>query len=615
MLVLGALVRLVWIVAMPVPPVSDFATFRDMVDIMRGGGWWADAFGWIFQGPLYPALGANIPRFTADGLFELRLFNVALQLATAAFVFVIARRLQGPRCAVVAAGLCAILPGLWTWTTLLAAENLGMALVTGITACLVVRPTTTRLAGAGAGAAALMYTRPAFLLFPVVLLGLLLLRPADDGMRRIPQIAAFLLGLVLVAAPIANANVTSGGDPLPTAGAGWQPWLVYNERATGGWWPAQSEPDYPFAGLPMQWTAGAQRKLALQYVLANPGDAISSVPERLARTWSADDDGIAWTLERTDADSRADALRWINRTLYFLIVVSSFLTAVAVRRQAVAYLPLIAPIAYLLVLQVVSEGNARYHVPVLPLVAVLATGTLAQWRTGQPMILATAATLTAAAWVIPILPWLVVGTVAIVTIASFVILARSWPSPTVLLTPRGRMFGVAVLLALFAGSAITATALRSEFASLRAVDPAGWETLDSRGNLVRAPIVASTGTANKTAVSYPAAVRMPPDSLETAGAMLLTRTLNQLHPGESYLLYLQLWNPDPDAEAHLSIRINGRIVWRGSGEETVRGWQYLAIPWIADAPAANVSIEARPPQGDPIVGDILVRGFHVYPTY
>ena len=92
---------------------------------------------WVgLPGPLYPALGANIPRFTADGLFELRLFNVALQLATAAFVSVIARRLQGPRCAVVAAGLCAVLPGLWTWTTLLAAENLGMALVTGITACL-----------------------------------------------------------------------------------------------------------------------------------------------------------------------------------------------------------------------------------------------------------------------------------------------------------------------------------------------------------------------------------------------------------------------------------------------------------------------------------------------
>ena len=66
----------------------------------------------------------------------------------------------------------------------------------------------------------------------------------------------------------------------------------------------------------------------------------------------------------------------------------------------------------------------------------------------------------------------------------------------------------------------------------------------------------------------------------------------------------------------LSIRINGRIVWRGSGEETeVRGWQYLAIPWIADAPAATVSIEARPPRGDPVVGDILIRGFHLYPGY
>ncbi len=606
---------------MPVKPESDFATFHQMAEVIRGGGWWADAFGWIFQGPLYPALIAALPRVTADGLPEIFILNIALQTATVVMVFAGARHLFGEMPGLLAAGMCAVLPGLWSFTPLVAAENLAMVLVAASCLCLVLPPTLARLAVCGGAVAALAYARPSFLFYPILVYVLLLVRSASPRLRRRSQLIAFSAGLALVALPIANANVLAGGDAFPTAGAGWQPWLVYNERATGTWWPAQSEADYPFAGLPDDVIPGAQRKLAVQYVLANPVTAIESLGGRMRASWSSDATGLQWTIGRQESagGGPAAALEIAGVSLYLGLLALALAFAVTRWRDGMRYLPLVAPIAYLVLLQVVAEGNSRYHVPILPVVAILAGGAFGRGSERLPeLALFVAATLVVAI-AIPIAPLMVIALIVLLTAGAVANRWSHWRGSltSVLRTRRRQLIAAsAALLFLIALATMTMRTVRAELRALEAVDPAGWAVVDGRGASASALIFYGGSPTAVRPVSYPPAVRLATAVQAGGVAAALVRALPELEPGRSYLLYLQVYDPGLASTDQLTVRINGRVMWARPNNGSSAGWQYLAVPWVADAPVANLSVEELRPDAAPTPGgDVLVRGLHLYPVY
>jgi hypothetical protein len=152
-------IRLVWIHIMPVPPESDFATFLQMAQTIARGQWPADSYGWTYQGPGYPLLLSPLLHF-GFGLSALRLTNVVLQLGMVLCVWLLGRRLFGPAPGLAGAAIAAIFPGLWAYTTLVAAENAAVILISILVlATGAQRPWIASLAGICA--AALAYTRPA----------------------------------------------------------------------------------------------------------------------------------------------------------------------------------------------------------------------------------------------------------------------------------------------------------------------------------------------------------------------------------------------------------------------------------------------------------------------
>ena len=630
-LLAATVIRLGWVLIGTVPPESDYATFEQMASVIRSGSWWPESYGWVFQGPLYPTLLAFLPTFGDDGLAGARVLNALLQAATVACVYVAARQRFGFRSGLVAAGLGALLPGMWLFTPLLAAENLAMFLVAVVSLCLVLPRSSPRLVVTGAAAAALLYARPSFILFPIVIGMVILLVPG--GMRRRSQILFFVVGLAAVSLPVANANIGAGGPVLPTAGAAWQPWLVYNERATGAWRPAQDEPDYPLTGLPEPYVAAAQRKLAVQYVLANPAVAVGSIGSRLEMTWASDQSGLDWTLRRARPPNEpmASALGVAADSLYLIVIVLAFAAVVRHRERALTLLPMIAPVAYLLVLQVISEGNGRYHVAVLPVLAVLAGGALARpLRDRLPALAFFVAVVLAASTVMRPAPWLIV---AIVAIPFVVVLRLAVPRATAVAAAiygRNRARAVvATSLCLLIGGGFASAAfavLRQELSALEAVETQGWQAYSSSREPSSDAIAslpadqARTPASGLRRVSYPSAARIAfpeqPASDEVVG---LTRTLEGLTPGNEYLLYLQLF--DPGLTGHpseaLAIRLNGREIWSRPPEDAGEpAWLYLALPWIADAPIATVNVERRANTAmDALPADVLVRSFHLYPPY
>jgi 4-amino-4-deoxy-L-arabinose transferase-like glycosyltransferase len=98
---------------MPVPPVSDYATFHEVARLIAAGEWQPNAFGWLFGGPIYPLVLAPLTSLGDAGLPAMRVLNALLQTAAVALCWVLARDLFGRPAAYAAAIIAAFLPGLW----------------------------------------------------------------------------------------------------------------------------------------------------------------------------------------------------------------------------------------------------------------------------------------------------------------------------------------------------------------------------------------------------------------------------------------------------------------------------------------------------------------------
>jgi hypothetical protein len=144
-----------------------------------------------------------------------------------------------------------------------------------------------------------------------------------------------------------------------------------------------NEDDWPFQGLVIDdrdqaLLPQAEQKLAVQFVLANPALALGSVAYRHRLTWGDDSLGIDWTLGTAPAEWRdglpdASTAGMIANAAYAVVVVGAVTGALAVwRRPGLPWLLLV--LTYLLAVFDISEGNSRYHMPALGLLAVLCGG-------------------------------------------------------------------------------------------------------------------------------------------------------------------------------------------------------------------------------------------------
>ena len=388
-LTVAAVARLLWLRWFPMAPESDFATFLDMATKIAHGAWRPDEYGWVYQGSGYPTLIAPLIALVG-GLDALRLANVAEQLLMVSGVWLLARRLFGPRGAMVAGALAAVMPGLWSYVPLLAAESVAMTLL--VVVALLLRPSASLWQAGALGVAVglLAFTRPSFLPFVLlVLVGTIFLAPSGRWSERSKRPFLFVAGLLLVAAPVMALNVTHGGPPLPSGAAGWQTWLVNNEHATGAWFDASADDAYPFAGLTdADETRAAQSMLGVQFVVANPLSAAEAMLDRYRLNCQSDAMGIDWTFDRAPDAWRtrvpfADHLKDVAQILYVLALALAAVAAVRHRSRTALLLPVVLPLGYAMAILAVAEANARYHAMFVPLICVMAGGALApaDWAT------------------------------------------------------------------------------------------------------------------------------------------------------------------------------------------------------------------------------------------
>jgi 4-amino-4-deoxy-L-arabinose transferase-like glycosyltransferase len=372
------------------PPVSDMLEYWEKaVYIATHGRLYENS--WRMPG--YPVALATMFSFRGGPSLEAaRLFNAAAGTMAVLLTYWLARRSVGRRPSIAAALAMALYPSFLIYTTFIATE----AVVTApLLATLLASTFRSRRAAAIGGACAALATlvRPAGIaLLPAVLV-VHARRRGEDGELRwsiVPPAAAAVCFCIVLAPWWAhNARLHGRFVPLDTTG-GINLLIGTGPLANGHWdWSAVSRLHVEYLpNVDTTTPAGSDQAAALARtsMLENPWSVIRLVPAKLSALFALEGREQAYLYSFGYFGPRDGRTVW----LWGLSILAAFPLMVAaavggsVVRGGVAdrvIVPCGLFLATTAVMHLVSFGDPRFHLPFVPVLAVLATG-LARWQHG-----------------------------------------------------------------------------------------------------------------------------------------------------------------------------------------------------------------------------------------
>ena len=326
------------------------------------------------------------------------LVQAALGTASVALVLLIARRVAGTRAALVAATVTAAFPSLVIYTATLQLETVFVFLALAAVAILVVHdwsrpPSLRRLLAFGVVLGTSALVRPFSL--PFVLAPAIALVVAGLGWRQAARALAVALGAAaVVLLPWVVRNATVMDAAVISTNTGDTVCLDRHDDATGGFQFADHE-----GCAPPEWDEARRNErsteLAIRYVLDDPARELRQVVRRARLMFGQDDDGIL-TLEagegnRVFGERGRDLVAAVSDWYFRAVLVLGGLGLVALvagrvvpgARGARAVAATAA--MTLLVVPLGLWGSTRFHVPLLPFLAIGAGAALtASWRGRAP---------------------------------------------------------------------------------------------------------------------------------------------------------------------------------------------------------------------------------------
>ncbi len=366
-----------------------FTPVADMAD------YWERAIYIVQHGTLYPtshrmpaypaALALAFALGSGPSLTTVRLFNVVAGAATAVLTYWLARRTAGPRASFAAGLVVALYPSLLIYSTLIATEMLIPVPLLGALIASTYRSRRAAIAaGLCAGLAAL--ARPAAIgVLPAVFVSWSGMRSPNSTWR--PALVAPLLVLgafALTMSPwwVHNAKLYGRFVPLDTTG-GMSLAIGNNEVASGiyRWRETREMMDRHLVGVNVDTPAGSDRAtaVAVRFMREHPGAAIRLIPLRLAALFGVEGREHAWLYsfgffgERTSTTVQMWALAI---ALAFPLLLAAALLGLSVGGgiSKPVLLVTVLFLAFTIGMHAISIGDPRFHIPLVPVLAVLATG-------------------------------------------------------------------------------------------------------------------------------------------------------------------------------------------------------------------------------------------------
>lgn len=405
-LLLGLVIRIgiLWNTSDLAPKIADELHYVELASsLVEGKGYaWASGEPTSLRPPLYPALIAAIWKTTGDrSLQAVRTVQIVLSLLMAGLVFESGRRAFNTRVGAVAAALTWLYPDFIFLNSLILTETLFTLLLVAfvlLAVMLVQQPHWMTAVACGLALGLATLTRSVLWPLPLLLCPLLVLLLSAPLKQRLLLSSVVLLGFIVVVAPWTVRNTrlqgvvtvvdTMGGLNLRMGNYEHTPedrmWDAVSMTGDKSWVHALTieqsvgliPPDVT-EGVKDKW---AQRK-AIEYMLEHPGTTMRRALIKFGDFWGLERSFLAGVQQ-----GLYDPPRWFAVIAFVLMLVSYVamsLTAAAgiwLARPAWAmHLLLLLPTVLITGIHSVVFGHARYHLPLIPILALYAT---AIWQRG-----------------------------------------------------------------------------------------------------------------------------------------------------------------------------------------------------------------------------------------
>lgn len=417
-LIAGLALRLVWVFA--VQPDPRDGRFDDTIWYYNTARHLAAGDGYVFPGDSFCAFGDTIgcdelpatalwaPGYsvTLAALFTLpgdevayaRALNVVAGLALLVGVYYLGSRLWDKRAGLLAAGIMAFFPSQIFFSSLVLTETIFVALAVGLLALALAWTmerdvTPWRVIALGVAAGAVAMVRPEGIVFAGVIV--LAWIAVHRSWRRVAiQTGLLVAGIAVLFVPWGMRNAIQLDAPvLGTTGLG-QVLIQAHHPDAGGrseYWIVsdlwQGYADVPLPERELRVNNTGIRE-SFKYAVQHPGRELALVPERFAAFYRGDRGSLEWNRKPDGeggvalSDSTAGAWGAVADVYYYAVIAVALLALPFwLRRSGRRHVLLWAPfVVYSTMWAFFFVGEARYHVPLLPVFALVAgIGLAALW--------------------------------------------------------------------------------------------------------------------------------------------------------------------------------------------------------------------------------------------
>ncbi|AFI84251.1 ArnT family glycosyltransferase [Methylophaga nitratireducenticrescens] len=372
--------RLLWLLLIPVIPVSDSVMYHEFAkSISSGNGYAFPAGNLTAYWPVgTPAIYAFLYTLFGESFFVIAVFNLIVGLLTLVLMMALARLWFNEQTAYIVGILYAIWPSQIQFTTILASETIfNVFILLGL--FFWYRSQSNTLSNWIIGTiffVAATYVRPIALLIPFILIGLSFLRGFDFKQLFSSSIIIVITMTILIA-PWAARNydlfdefvlISTNGGPVF--------WMGNNPDSTGEYMPLPKDLEFDSETE----RADYFKSEAIKHIKEEPGIFAKRLAKRFVDYFRSENIGVNWNIEgikQQGLDKTVLPLKLMSSGYWIFLVLLAIYGGIRIIRSdgfynAITTTPIIALISYNTALHTIIASGDRYHFPIIPFVGLLA---------------------------------------------------------------------------------------------------------------------------------------------------------------------------------------------------------------------------------------------------
>lgn len=372
--------RLLWLLLIPVVPVSDSVMYHEFAkSISNGNGYAFPAGNLTAYWPVgTPAIYAMLYTVFGESFQVIAVFNLVVGLMTLVLMMSLAKLWFNEPTAYIVGILYALWPSQIQFTTILASETIfNVFVLLGL--FFWYRPNSSQLTNWLLGTVffvAAIYVRPIALLIPFILIGLSFLRDFDFK-QLLSSTVITVLTMAILITPWAVRNYHLFGEVvLISTNGGPVFWMGNNPDSTGEYMPLPKDLEFESETE----RADYFKSEAIKHIKEEPGIFAKRLVKRFVDYYRSENIGINWNIEGIKQQQLEKAilpLKLISSAYWVLLVLLAIYGAIRLVRSeglynAITVTPIIAIIAYNTVIHTIIASGDRYHFPIIPFIGLLA---------------------------------------------------------------------------------------------------------------------------------------------------------------------------------------------------------------------------------------------------